>query len=93
MLPTREEKQRRIMASPPLTGGSWQAGQTEPHLRASKQTEEGRGSGPRPQEGVDLEGHHRPGVQPQGPGVLREVGQHVLGVEEAHHGHSGRYVH
>ena len=40
--------------------------------------------GPRLHEAVELEGHHRPGVQAQGACVLREVAQDVGRVEEPH---------
>lgn len=68
-------------------------GQKFHRLRSGEFIQEMTGARPGPKERVDLKGHHRPRVQPQSPGVLGEVGEQVLGVEETHHGDPGGDVH
>ena len=63
-----------------------------PHLSSSEHVEERSGLGPGPEERVYLEGHHGAGVESQGPSVLREVGQQVLGVVEANHGNPRSHI-
>ena len=51
----------------------------------------GPGSGS--QEAVDLESNDRSRIESQGPGMLGEIGQQIVRIEEAHHGHPSGYIH
>lgn len=64
-----------------------------PYLSTGELVEERPSPRPRPEETVDLEGHDGSRVEPQGSGVLRKVGQEVMGVEEADHSHPGGDIH
>lgn len=48
---------------------------------------------PRPKETVYLKGDDRSRVEPQRASVFGKVGQQVMRVEEAHHGHTRSNVH
>lgn len=68
-------------------------GQELDRLRAREFVEEAALPGPRAEKRVDLKGHHRPRVEPQGARVFGEIGQQILRVEEPHHGDPRGDVH
>lgn len=62
-------------------------------MSSSEFVEEVASPGSGSEKGVDLEGDDWPRIETEGPCMLGEVCQEILGVEEAHHCYSSCDVH